>query len=65
MAQGLTMVLHAAVIGIILYLILVNIFKQVSEKSEDISILVAAVVLMYMILFGHGLPCTLNKNIFG
>jgi hypothetical protein len=32
--------------------------------AENRSILLAALILVYMILFGHGLPTSINKNLF-
>ena len=63
MERGLMMVLHAAIVSVLLYLLLVCLLKQDSAKSEDWSILVGAVILVYMILFGHGLPTVINPNI--
>jgi hypothetical protein len=31
--------------------------------AEDRSVLLGAIVLIYMVLFGHGLPGTVNRNI--
>jgi hypothetical protein len=39
------------------------ILKQNLKVAEDRSILLGALVLAYMILFGHGLPVKVNKNI--
>ncbi len=61
--RGLIMVLHSVVIGVVLYLLMVFVFNQNAKMAEYRSILVAAVVLIYMILFGHGLPTKLNKDI--
>jgi hypothetical protein len=36
---------------------------QNSIVAENRSILIAAVILIYMILFGHGLPKSINNNI--
>ncbi len=58
------MLLHALMIGIILYLVMVFGLGQSSAVAEDRSVLLGALVLVYMILFGHGLPDTVNKNIF-
>ena len=63
MERGLAMVLHSVIIGIILYLIMVLGLGQQANIAENRSILIAAVVLIYMILFGHGLPVKLNKLI--
>ncbi len=35
--------------------------KQKNEVAERRSILIASIVLIYMILFGHRLPLKLNK----
>ncbi len=54
--KGRTMVVHALVIGILLYLFMFYILGQSQDVSENRSILIASVILAYMILFGHGLP---------
>jgi len=58
------MVLHSAIIGFLLYLFMFFILGQNQIVSENRSILLAAVILIYMILFGHGLPTSINKNLF-
>jgi high-affinity Fe2+/Pb2+ permease len=63
MENGLTMLLHSVVIGVLLYILMVFILGQRPIVAENRSILIAAVVLIYMILFGHGLPKSINKNI--
>ena len=63
MEDGLTMLLHSVIIGVILYIIMVFILGQRTVVAENRSILIAAVALIYMILFGHGLPKSINKNI--
>lgn len=65
MEGGLTMLLHSVVIGFLLYLFMVYILGQKTVIAEDRSILMAAIILCYMILFGHGVPTTVNKNIVG
>lgn len=64
MERGLTMLFHAIIIGIILYVIMVYVLGQKQTVAEDRSILIAALALIYMILFGHGLPTSINKTIF-
>ena len=56
MERGLMMLLHSVIIGLILYLIMLLGLKQSADVAENRSILIAAVALIYMILFGHGLP---------
>jgi ABC-type uncharacterized transport system permease subunit len=63
MESGRTMLLHSVVIGILLYLLMTFILKQSPLQAENRSILIAAVVLIYMILFGHGLPTSINKDL--
>jgi uncharacterized membrane-anchored protein len=63
MERGLMMVLHSLVIGVVLYMLMVYVFNQNPKMAEYRSILVASVVLIYMILFGHGLPTKLNKDL--
>lgn len=64
METGLTMVLHSVVIGILLYLIMIFILGQKKIVAENRSILLAAFALIYMILFGHGMPNKINKDLF-
>ena len=56
MERGLMMLVHAVIIGLILYLIMLFGLKQSAQVAENRSLLIAAVVLIYMLLFGHGLP---------
>jgi hypothetical protein len=63
MERGLTMIVHSVIIGFILYLIMTFLLGQKQAIAEDRSILIAAVILVYMVLFGHGLPTSINKNI--
>lgn len=55
------MVLHSLVIGLIFYIFMIFGLKQRNEVAERRSILIASCVLIYMILFGHGLPLKLNN----
>jgi len=57
------MVLHSVIIGLVLYMLMVFVFNQSPKMAEYRSVLIAAVVLIYMILFGHGLPTRLNKDL--
>lgn len=64
MESGFMMVIHSAIITVILYVIMKFLLKQSESKAQDRSILLGAIVLIYMILFGHGLPNHINGNIF-
>jgi len=58
------MLLHSLIIGVLLYLFMIFILGQKQVVAENRSILLAALILIYMILFGHGLPTSINKNLF-
>jgi len=58
------MLLHSVIIGILLYLFMIYILGQRQSVAENRSILLASLILIYMILFGHGLPTSINKNLF-
>jgi len=61
--RGLTMVMHSVVIGVALYALMTLILKQSPVVAENRSILIASCVLIYMIVFGHGLPGRVNPQI--
>jgi len=64
MESGLTMLLHSAIIGIILYIFMVYVLKQRQAVAENRSIVLAAIVLIYMVMFGHGMPTKVNSDLF-
>ncbi len=64
MESGRMMLLHSVIIGVLLYLFLIFILGQNQIVAESRSILLGALILVYMILFGHGLPTSINKNLF-
>ena len=64
MESGLMMVLHSLIIGIFLYILMIFVLGQKQVVAENRSILLAAFTLIYMIMFGHGLPNSINKNLF-
>ena len=61
--RGAMMAFHGLLIAIILYVIMVFLLKQQPIVAENRSIIIGALVIIYMILFGHGLPGPINKNI--
>ena len=63
MERGLVMFFHSAIIAIVLYFLMTLGLNQSPAVAEDRSVLIGALVLAYMILFGHGLPGTVNHNI--
>ena len=63
MERSLIMFCHSVVIAVVLYIFMRFVLKQSVCVAESRSILVGAVSLVYMVLFGHGLPTRINKNI--
>ena len=62
MERGLIMLLHSILIGVFLYIFMIY-MGQNPVMAENRSILLSALILIYMILFGHGLPNSINKNL--
>jgi len=60
MERGLIMLLHSIIIGFILYFLMIFGLGQQKIVAENRSILIASIILIYMILFGHGLPFKLK-----
>jgi hypothetical protein len=63
MERGLIMVFHSIIIALILFFIMFMLLKQPRHIAEDRSVLIGAIALAYMVLFGHGLPNRINRNI--
>jgi hypothetical protein len=64
MESGRMMLLHSIIIGLVLYVIMIYGLNQRHIVAENRSLVLAALSLIYMILFGHKLPGTINKNLF-
>lgn len=63
MERGLVMLLHSIIIGLILFVLMRFALGQSAAAAEDRSVLLGAVVLVYMVLFGHRLPGAINRNL--
>jgi len=61
MEGALNHVFHAFIITVILYIVMKFLLRQSQTMALNRSILIGAVALVYMILFGHGLPTHINK----
>jgi uncharacterized membrane protein (DUF441 family) len=64
MERGVIMVIHSLLLGVLLYLIMIYVLGQRPIVAENRSIIISAYVLIYMVMFGHGLPNKLNKDLF-
>lgn len=56
--------LHSVILGVLLYFVMVFILKQSYSMAQDRSMLIAGLAFVYMMLFGHSLPKSVNRNIF-
>ena len=63
MERGYIMVIHSTIIGILLYLFMLFVLKQNPLVSENRSILLSSIALIYMVVFGHKLPTSINPNL--
>ena len=56
MERGLVMIVHSVIIALLSYALMFYVMKQNQSMAENRSVLVGAVVLAYMVVFGHELP---------
>lgn len=61
MESALTHLFHAFILAIILFSIMRFGLRYSQNMSLNRSILIAAIGLIYMMLFGHGLPTHINR----
>jgi putative effector of murein hydrolase len=61
MEGALNHLFHALIITIILYVIMKFVLRQSQNMSLNRSILIGAIALIYMILFGHSWPTHINR----
>lgn len=64
MERAIVMVFHSILIALILFFIMFFLLNQPMKIAEDRSVLIGGIILVYMVLFGHGLPNKMNKNIY-
>jgi len=64
MESGLNMLVHSVIIGIVLYVIMTFLLKQRQAVAVNRSLVLAALALIYMIMFGHGMPGQVNRDLF-
>ncbi len=62
--RGIMHLLHSAVIGVVLYLILLYVVKQSPSKAENMSILVGGAALVYMDFYFFVFKELINTNLF-
>jgi len=63
MEGPLEMVLHGAIIAGIAYLLMIYLLKQSNTVALTRSVLFGLLTSVYMIVFGHKLPTSINPNL--
>ena len=61
--HSLMMVLYSIILTLILYFVMYYILKQSCSMATDRSIIIGAVILIYLICFGTGGMNQFNKNL--
>lgn len=56
------MLVHALLIAASLYLVMVYGLHQADERAQARSMMIGAVVLIYMLLFGHSFPMSMRRS---
>ena len=56
MERGLVMVVHSVIIGLVAYGLMIYALKQGATMAENRSVLLGALALAYMVVFGHKAP---------
>ena len=63
MESGTTMLFHALMLMLLFFVIMRYVLGQSSRVAEDRSVLLGGLALVYMVLFGHGMPGRVNPTI--
>ena len=63
MEGPLTMVFHGVLIAVVLYVLMKYVLGRSDVKSLNRSVLVGLLSAAYMIVFGHKLPLSVNRNL--
>ena len=57
------MLFHALMLMLLFFVIMRYVLGQSSRVAEDRSVLLGGLALVYMVLFGHGMPGRVNPTI--
>lgn len=65
MESSMDMLLHSAGIALVIFLVLRFVLKQNKSQAEARAMLIGALALVYMLVWGHGAPSSkINKLIY-
>ena len=56
MLKELEHVMHSAVIGVVLYFVMIYALGQSQSMAMSRSVLLSALALVYMVMYGHSFP---------
>ena len=56
MERGLVMVVHGVALSLVAYVLMVYALKQSPSMAENRSVLIGALAVSYMVVFGHTAP---------
>ena len=62
MERGLVMVVHSVIIGLVAYGLMTYALNQGATMAENRSVLLGALALAYMVVFGHKAPTMSSLN---
>jgi hypothetical protein len=64
MQGGFVMIGHMLIIVLVLYLIMYFALGLSQREAEDRSVFLGGIALVYMVLYGHGMPTRANSLLF-
>jgi hypothetical protein len=64
MGKAVMMVLHSLLISLVAYAVMVYALGQKQVVAESRSVLLYGILIVYMVMFGHGMPKAINKDLF-
>ena len=56
MERGLVMIVHGIALSLVAYVLMVYVLKQGQSMAENRSVLLGALAVAYMVVFGHMAP---------
>jgi len=63
MSPELTHIMHSAGLTVALYVVMVYFLGQSESKAMSRSVLLGALALAYMVMYGHKMPGSLNSRL--
>ena len=61
MKENMMHLLHAAIVTVVSYFVMMKVLNQSSDKACGRSLILGSFALIYMVMFGHDFPPTKIK----